>query len=57
MKTNVTTLASFHNQKQTNCIDFHSGGSPLGRAPELQQGIDDLLIYWSDNYHQHAITG
>jgi predicted CXXCH cytochrome family protein len=56
LQTNVTTLASFHNQKQTNCIDCHSGGGPLGRAQGLQQGIDDLLIYWSGNYHQPAIT-
>ncbi len=56
VQSTVTTLASFHTQKQINCIDCHSGSGPLGRAQGLQQGIDDLLIYWSGNYHQPAIT-
>ncbi len=56
VQANVTTLASFHAQKQTMCIDCHSGGGPLGRAQGLQQGLSDLVIYWSGNYHKPAIT-
>ena len=52
----VTTLAAFHTQKQTGCIQCHSGGGPLGRAQGLQQGIDDLVLYMSGNYKQPAIT-
>lgn len=51
-----TTLASFHNQKQINCIECHSGSGPLGRAQGLQQGIDDTVIYLSGNYHKPGIT-
>ena len=37
VQANVTTLVTFHVQKQTNCIDCHSGGGPLG----------DVLRDWS----------
>lgn len=50
------TLASFHRQKQTACIDCHSGGGVLGRAQGLQQGADDLMLYLSGNYKLPAIT-
>ncbi len=51
-----TTLASFHRQKQTSCIDCHSGGGPLGRAQGLEQGAADLAIYLSGNFKSPAIT-
>jgi predicted CXXCH cytochrome family protein len=50
------TLASFHTQKETKCIDCHSGGGPLGRALGLEQGSDDLALYLSGNYKRPAIT-
>lgn len=56
LQANSTTLASFHTQKQANCIDCHSGGGPLGRAQGLQQGSDDLIIFLSGNYKQPALT-
>ena len=56
LQVNGTTLATFHVQKQTNCIDCHSGGGPLGRAQGLEQGIDDLVLYVSGNYKRPAIT-
>ncbi len=56
VQANATTLAAFHTQKQTNCIDCHSGGGPLGRAQGLQQGLDDLVLYLSGNYKRPAIT-
>ena len=56
IQANGTTLATFHVQKQTNCIDCHSGGGPLGRAQGLEQGIDDLMLYLSGNYKRPAIT-
>ena len=56
VQANVTTLATFHVQKQTNCIDCHSGGGPLGRVQGLEQGIDDLVLFLSGNYKQPAIT-
>ncbi len=56
LQANAATLASFHVQKQTMCIDCHSGGGPLGRAQGLEQGVSDLVIYWSGNYHKPGIT-
>ncbi len=56
VQTNAVTLAAFHRQKKTACIDCHSGGGPLGRSKGLIQGIDDTIIYWSGNYHRPAIT-
>ncbi len=50
------TLAAFHSQKTTRCIDCHSGGGPLGRAQGLQQGLDDLMLYLSGHYKVPAIT-
>lgn len=56
LQASATTLATFHIQKQTNCIDCHSGGGPLGRVQGLEQGSDDLVLYISGNYKQPAIT-
>ena len=53
---NPTTLAAFHTQKQTACIDCHSGGGVLGRSEGLTQGAQDLMAYLSGNYHHPAIT-
>ncbi len=50
------TLAAFHTQKQTTCIDCHSGGGPLGRSKGLVQGLDDLMMYYSGNYRKPAVT-
>lgn len=52
----ATTLSSFHTQKQTRCIDCHSGGGPLGRAQGFQQGADDLVLYLSGNFKSPGIT-
>ncbi len=51
-----TTLAAFHTQKSTRCIDCHSGGGPVGRAVGLWQGSQDLVAYYSRHYHSPAIT-
>lgn len=56
LQPNSVNLAAFHIQKQTLCIDCHSGGGPLGRAQGLEQGIDDLILYESGNYKKPAIT-
>ena len=56
LQTQTTTLATFHLQKQTHCIDCHSGGGPLGRAQGLQQGLDDTVLFISGNYKNPAIT-
>jgi predicted CXXCH cytochrome family protein len=53
---NPATLAAFHSQKKILYIDCHSGAGPLGRAQGLQQGVDDLVIYLSGNYHKPGIT-
>jgi len=53
---NPGTLAAFHAQKKTACIDCHSGGGALGRAQGLQQGADDWMLYLSGNYKKPAIT-
>ena len=50
------TLAVFHTQKNTRCIDCHSGGGPLGRAVGLWQGSQDLVAYYRGHYHSPAIT-
>jgi predicted CXXCH cytochrome family protein len=55
-QSNATTLAAYHAQKQTACIDCHSGGGTLGRAVGLRQGAHDLMLYLSGNYHRPAIT-
>ncbi len=51
-----TTLAAFHAQKQTACIDCHSGSGLLGRSKGLQQGAHDLLNYLVGSYHRPAVT-
>ena len=56
LQANAATLATFHTEKQANCIDCHSGGGPLGRAQGLQQGLDDLVLYLAGNYHKPGIT-
>ncbi len=53
---NAATLASFHAQSSVRCIDCHSGSGPLGRLVGLSQGSQDLLSYYSGNYHNPAIT-
>ncbi len=53
---NAATLAAFHTQKNVRCIDCHSGGGPLGRMQGLTQGAQDLLSFYSGNYHNPAIT-
>ncbi len=53
---NSTTLAAFHASKSVRCIDCHSGGGPLGRVEGLTQGTQDLLSYYSGQYHNPAIT-
>lgn len=53
---NAVTLAAFHSQKETRCIDCHSGGGLFGRSAGLSQGTQDLLSYYSGNYHRPAIT-
>jgi predicted CXXCH cytochrome family protein len=53
---NPATLAAFHTQKQTACIDCHSGGGVLGRSLGLAQGAQDLMSYLSGDYHRPAIT-
>jgi hypothetical protein len=56
LQAQAATLASFHVQKETRCIDCHSGGGPLGRAAGIMQGTDDLMLYVSGHYHAPAIT-
>ncbi len=55
-QSNPTTLAAFHTQKQTGCIDCHSGGGALGRSEGLIQGGQDLMMFLSGSYHKPAIT-
>ncbi len=52
----ATTLAAFHTQKQTACIDCHSGSGLVGRYKGLQQGEHDLVNYLVGTYHRPAIT-
>jgi hypothetical protein len=47
-------LANFHFQKQTRCIDCHSGNGPIGRASALMLGARDLTAYLSNHYTQPA---
>ncbi len=56
LQTQAATLAAFHAQKATRCIDCHSGGGPLGRALGMMQGAADLALYVSGSYHAPAIT-
>lgn len=50
------TLAAFHTQKQTACIDCHSAGGVLGRGAGLRQGTHDLAAFLNGAYHRPAIT-
>jgi hypothetical protein len=50
------TLAAFHTQKETACIDCHSGGGILGRSKGLTQGAQDLMAFLTGTYHHPAIT-
>lgn len=53
---NPATLAAFHTQKNTACIDCHSGGGIFGRVQGLAQGAGDLKMYLSGKYNKPAIT-
>ena len=44
---NPGTLAAFHTQKETACIDCHSGSGILGRSAGLTQGAQDLMAFLS----------
>jgi len=52
----ASDLASYHTQKQTRCIDCHSGAGVFGRVQSLEQGAHDLANYIRANYHSPAIT-
>ncbi len=52
----AATLAALHTQKQTACIDCHSGSGTLGRAVGLSQGAHDLFAYLSGTYNKPAVT-
>ncbi len=52
----AATLAAFHRQKEVRYIDCHSGGGVFGRSVGLAQGAQDLLSYYSGDYHRPAIT-
>jgi hypothetical protein len=56
LEAKATTLAAFHAQNGINCIGCHSGGGPFGRLEGLQQGTQDLLAFYSNHYHDPAIT-
>jgi hypothetical protein len=51
-----STLAAFHAQKQTACIDCHSGSGTFGRGVGLQQGAHDLSAFLSGSYNRPAVT-
>ena len=53
---NPGTLAAFHTQKETTCIDCHSGGGVWGRSEGLTQGAQDLMAFLSGAYHRPAIS-
>jgi predicted CXXCH cytochrome family protein len=56
VQNSAVTLAAYHTQKKTACIDCHSGSGTFGRSVGLLQGAHDLLAYFSGNYHRPAIT-
>ncbi len=56
IESNPTTLAAFHTQKQTACIDCHSASGLLGRGAGLSQGAHDLASFLSGAYNRPAIT-
>ena len=49
-----TDLASFHTEKDTRCIDCHSGSGSIGRASAMMLGARDLLAFLSNHYAQPA---
>ena len=53
---NPVTLAAFHRQKKTACIDCHSGIGVLGRSEGLAQGAQDLIAFIGGRYHSPAIS-
>ncbi len=55
-QTDPATLAAFHTQKQTACIDCHSGSGILGRREGLEQGAHDLAAFLSGIYNNPAVT-
>ncbi len=56
IQSSPVTLAAFHAQKQTVCIDCHSGSGVLGRTVGLRQGAQDLAAYLNGAYRQPAVT-
>jgi hypothetical protein len=56
MQSNPGTLAAFHREKQTACIDCHSGGGIQGRSEGLAQGAQDFAAFLSGSYRHPAIT-
>lgn len=56
LQSQPATLAAFHSQQGVRCIDCHSGGGKFGRTTGLTQGAQDLLAYYSGNYHDPAIS-
>jgi hypothetical protein len=51
-----STLAAFHAQEKTGCIDCHSGSGIFGRSVGLQQGAHDLSAFLSGSYNRPAVT-
>lgn len=51
-----TTLAAFHSEKDTRCIDCHSGKGVPGRLKAMMTGALDMLAYRTGNYQQPAQT-
>jgi nitrate/TMAO reductase-like tetraheme cytochrome c subunit len=54
LKPNSIDLATFHEQKQTLCIDCHTGSGISGRIGGLMGGTSDLISYYSGHYPQPA---
>jgi hypothetical protein len=50
----TSDLASFHADKNTRCIDCHSGGGSFGRASAMMLGTKDLMAFISKHYTQPA---
>jgi predicted CXXCH cytochrome family protein len=55
LQTNSVDLATFHEMKQTRCIDCHTGRGVSGRVGGLMAGASDLVSYFSGHYPQPAI--
>lgn len=54
MKPDAVDLATFHEQKQTRCIDCHTGRGVFGRVNGLMGDAADLISFYSGNYPQPA---